>query len=202
MNKTKTDLKELFKQFQARNPKPYFQFGAIPASERLLYEKIDILNYREIYHLFKDDDNPFISEGYRDLEQLEEYLECQLNYHRFTPKHAACDWLIRLKGNGQCIGVVNLFELSKHMPGSDANRCMIGFSTHRDYRRKYYTLEAVRSLTTYIFDHFGVSVIVANTNKENLASQALLKKIGFRFSMANFDDSSRYDYFELRREWL
>ncbi len=199
MNAAKSNLKELFREFRARNPKPYFRFEALPTSERMSYEMINETNFLEVYDLFKEDENPFISEGYRNLDQFSQYVEYQLNYHRFTPKKAACDWLMRLKKTGQCIGLVNLFDLSRPSFGVDPDSCMIGFCTHHSFRRSYYTYEAVQTLLEYIFENYGVKHVVANSLKQNYASEALLEKLGFVQQTEGFPEMDRLNYFVLSR---
>ena len=199
MSVINTDLRTMFEEFQARNPKPYFRFEDIPTSERLYYEKISTDNYREVFSLFEGDDNPFLSEGYRSLERFEAYLEWQLFYLRYTPKQAACDWLMRLRSNGQCIGIVNVFDLCRKWMGPHPERCMIGFSTHRDHRRQYYTFEAVTALTQYVFTNFEVSRILANVDRGNAASRSLLLKLGFESVAQGFPDLHKLEYFRLER---
>ena len=93
--------REFFKMFKAQHPTPYFLFKNLESTDRLDFELLDDRNYINIYRMFKDDPNPFISEQYKDEEGLKEYMEYMLNYNKYSPKKGACDWLVKLKSTDQ-----------------------------------------------------------------------------------------------------
>lgn len=57
----------------------------------------------------------------------------------------------------------------------------IGYALLPDFQGNGYAFEAVDQLKGLAFNQFGLTKIHAITNKENLSSQRLLKKIGLRF---------------------
>jgi RimJ/RimL family protein N-acetyltransferase len=58
----------------------------------------------------------------------------------------------------------------------------IGYALLPDFQGSGYAFEAVNKLKSLAFNQFGLSEIHAITNKENLPSQKLLKKIGLAFN--------------------
>lgn len=200
MNETKEKRKEAIAMYRARNSNPYFEFTPLEPTSRLYFDLIDNVNFLEIFHLFHDDKSPFVSEGYKNLEMFKDYIEYQLSYLRYSAKRAGCDWVIYLKETNECIGIINLFELSQPGFSLDAHWCMVGFAIQERFRRKGYAFEALIRLLGYTFDHFQVDKIVANTEKDNWASKELLKKAGFKFNKNDYTNFKLYDYFELTRE--
>ncbi|MGW0507470.1 GNAT family N-acetyltransferase [Micromonospora sp. NPDC003241] len=61
-----------------------------------------------------------------------------------------------------------------------ASQAMIGYSLLPAWYRRGYATRAVRLLTRWGFDHVGLARIWAGTLPENLASQRVLEKVGFR----------------------
>lgn len=57
----------------------------------------------------------------------------------------------------------------------------IGYALLPDFQGNGYAFEAVDQLKILAFNQFGLTKIHAITNKENLSSQRLLKKIGLHF---------------------
>jgi len=76
---------------------PPFTFANLPDTERLTYEMLDKLNYPEVYEMFKEDNNPFIIEEYKQLDKLERYVDSLLNYAKKSTKRGGCDWLVKHK---------------------------------------------------------------------------------------------------------
>jgi RimJ/RimL family protein N-acetyltransferase len=57
----------------------------------------------------------------------------------------------------------------------------IGFALLPEYERKGYTYEAAIAVLKYGENNFGFKKVYAITSKDNIASQELLKKLGFTF---------------------
>ena len=57
----------------------------------------------------------------------------------------------------------------------------IGFAILPEYERKGYTYEISDAVMKYGKETLGINKVVAITTKDNIASQELLKKIGFNF---------------------
>lgn len=156
-------------------------------------------NYLEIYEMFKNDESEFVQKGYKDKTSLEEYLDYQLNYNRYSPKKCSCDWFYKLKDGGEYIGLLNMYELSRETFANNHKKCMIGFTTKKEFRRKYFTTEAVKSLIEHVFNAYDLEKVIANTNKTNEASKKLMEKIGFKDVTEDFYYAESYDFFEYKR---
>lgn len=91
---------------------------------------------------------------------------------------------ITRKADGQAIGGIGF-------KGQPRNGCVeIGYGLARSARGHGYAAEALTALLTVAADH-GLFRVVADTDKDNLASQRTLERAGFRQSGA---DDHRYLY--------
>jgi [ribosomal protein S5]-alanine N-acetyltransferase len=57
----------------------------------------------------------------------------------------------------------------------------LGYAINEDYRNQGYMTEAVRALVTWAFTHEECKRVIAETLRENFASQRVLQKAGLRF---------------------
>lgn len=57
----------------------------------------------------------------------------------------------------------------------------LGYAIHEDYRNQGYMSEAVRALVQWAFEHEECHRIIAETLRDNLASQRVLQKAGLMF---------------------
>jgi len=96
------------------------------------------------------------------LEKMKPQL-VRLGYGNYT--------LIR-KSDQTKIGTVGLYD-REGMDGID-----IGFGFLPAYEKKGYAYEAANKIKNVAFNDFGLELIKAITNKENVASQKLLEKLG------------------------
>ncbi|MFB0907452.1 MAG: GNAT family N-acetyltransferase [Spirosomataceae bacterium] len=79
------------------------------------------------------------------------------------------------KEDGAKIGSCGLYDRGG-IDGID-----IGYALLPQFYKKGFALEAVNEWKNIAFNQFGLKAIHAITNKENLSSQRLLKKMGFSF---------------------
>ncbi|HET7386972.1 MAG TPA: GNAT family N-acetyltransferase [Nocardioidaceae bacterium] len=87
---------------------------------------------------------------------------------------------ITRKADGQAIGGIGF-------KGQPHNGCVeIGYGLAPSARGQGYAAEALTAILTVAADH-GVSRVVADTDKDNLASQRTLERAGFRQSGPNGD---------------
>lgn len=83
-------------------------------------------------------------------------------------------WGIFSKENGQLIGRAGFEPYT-----GDDDAMHFGYLIHRDWRGQGYAFEACAAILRYGKEAFGFEKITAETAKENKASAALLKKLGF-----------------------
>lgn len=193
--------RRFFKEKMSRQRVQHFKFSNIPPSERLTYELVDEDNYEVIFEMFGGDKNPFVSDNYKTLRQVASYSFYLLYDVKFSAKKTGCDWLFKLKDTGEYVGLLNMYDMSRENFADVNKQCTIGFSTAASFRRKGYTLEAIQSLVKHIFESYSIQQrILAYTEKENIASQNLLNKLGFTEPEEVYFGTSVYSYFNLWRE--
>lgn len=157
---------------------------------------LDEHNYLEVYQMFKEDDNPFVIEEYKQLEKLERYIDTLLNYTKTSTKRGGCDWLVRLRETDEYTSLINICDLSRETFNDNHKKCMIGFTTAKKYQQQYYILEAVNHLMKYAVTHFGMELIIADTDKQNEVSKKFLRKLGFVEGTNKYYYADKYDFFE------
>jgi Acetyltransferases, including N-acetylases of ribosomal proteins len=83
-------------------------------------------------------------------------------------------WAIIHKEDNMIIG----FVIVKGVPNEDGE-VIIGYGIDEEaYRRNRYATEAVNGLVYWMFKNPKVSVIIADTDKDNVASHKVLKNLG------------------------
>lgn len=85
-------------------------------------------------------------------------------------------WVIISKEENRIVGAIMI----KGYPNENGE-VIVGYAMQDGYKRKGYMLEALKSLTQWIFLNPDVKCIIAETLKSNIPSQELLKKIGMVF---------------------
>jgi RimJ/RimL family protein N-acetyltransferase len=177
--------------------KPYFLFPEIPISQSLYYERLNEKNYSQLPNLFAFDPSPYIQTRYKNDTGAKLMWEKYEQYVKYSLKHCGCDWFMRLKNTGEYIGFLNLYDLNAEFVGSNHNRCTIGFQTSIPYRKLGLTEEGVTQLLHYAFTYFDINLILAYTQKDNMPSQSLLKKLKFIPNDQEYYYSDQHSFFEL-----
>lgn len=92
--------------------------------------------------------------------------------------------------------------------GDDPRQAEIGFSLAPAWQGHGYGTEAVRALLDYLFDTLGLHRVFAITDVENVASAALLERVGLRREGHLVENvwfkgawGSEFLYAVLEREW-
>lgn len=162
-----------------------FPFADLPPSARLRYELTQWNNYTDYLTLFQNDPSPFVDKRFKSKEALDEYAVGLLEIMCYDIKRAGCDWILRLT-DGTPVGVLHFYDLSKeqeNLTDEDDdffNACSIGYAVAAPYRRQGYAFEACSHLLHHAKVTFNRYKLQASTLESNLASVALLKKLGFR----------------------
>jgi [ribosomal protein S5]-alanine N-acetyltransferase len=71
-------------------------------------------------------------------------------------------------------------EFDFHDVPNEAGETEFGFMTLPEYQNQGYMTEAARALLDWAFQQDGVSALIAETEKQNKASQRVLEKLGAR----------------------
>ena len=84
-------------------------------------------------------------------------------------------WQVILKEENRIVCGITF----KDIP-NDAGEVEIGYGTREGYKNKGYMTETVTRLVRWAFEQREVNSVLAETNKDNKASQKVLDKSGFR----------------------
>jgi ribosomal-protein-alanine N-acetyltransferase len=115
--------------------------------------------------------------------RLEGVKNNPINYMWYTT------WVIILKEENRIVGGIMI----KGYPNENGE-VIVGYAMQDCYKRRGYMLEALKSLTQWIFLNPNVKRIVAETVKSNIPSQELLKKIG----MVLFKEDDEFFWWKLQ----
>lgn len=126
-------------------------------------EKEDLSLYAEWLN------NPEFYGEYNPLRQ-ESRTEMEKRYDNFPPRHKT---FIIEKKDGSKIGYIGHFPFAGKL-------LEIGFAVIPSERGKGYSTEAVKILVDYLFLSKDMVRVQARTDPRNVASQKVLKKVGFK----------------------
>ena len=136
-------------------------------------------------------------QGAMSLEARRRYLEWNiLSAEQFAALHQPPygDRAVVLKANGELVGSVGLvpaLNQFERLPGfaAEVNHPWRGFTTPEvglyyaifpAHQRQGYAYEAAGALINYAFTRLGLKRLIAETNYDNLASIAVMRKLGMR----------------------
>ncbi|MFJ7747454.1 GNAT family N-acetyltransferase [Peribacillus sp. NPDC097295] len=112
--------------------------------------------------------------GIETLVRFEESHRIINSFRSTYINERGIQWGIVIKDTGRFIGTVGLNHLNK-----SNKRAELGYEVHPDFRRKYFTYEAVREVLRFSFQELELHRIAALAFPNNLASTNLLRKVGF-----------------------
>lgn len=102
------------------------------------------------------------------LQQAMEFMYNEASKHRDEYLWLT-NWQIILKSENKSIGSCNF----KNLP--DENGCVeIGYGINTDYRNKRFMTEALSAMCNWALDQPNVKYVIAETEKDNIASQNVL----------------------------
>lgn len=173
-------------------PGGYHDFSVVPRpTERLRFERLTRANALVILDLFADDPSPFVDARYKSGEPLAEYVDFVLDEMPWSWKSAGTDYLIYLRATGEAVGLLNLYDLSRERFLDYAYKATVGYQLATDARGQGLGREAVRALLTHVRDHFGRNRVLAMTARDNRASIAFLRALGFSDHSEDYDPAGR-----------
>lgn len=101
-------------------------------------------------------------------------------------------WGIYDKADGSFMGGCLLRPYTQ-----DAEKIELGYSLERKHWGKGYGTEMAKAMIDYVFDNTDKPTLVAVTELENIGSQRVLEKAGFK-RMANVFQEMELTYFEVK----
>lgn len=85
------------------------------------------------------------------------------------------NWQIILKEKNRIIGGITFKG-----PGNSENEVEVGYGIDEKYQNKGYMTETLKSIIKWAFRNNEIKSVVAETNKDNIASQRVLEKVGMK----------------------
>jgi [ribosomal protein S5]-alanine N-acetyltransferase len=173
-------------------------FQPFPVLEtcRLLLRAVSDTDMEQVYLLRSDPD----SMKYLGKDPMNNKTQALEMIEKLTVAHQTNEgitWAIALKEEpSRLIGTGGFWKITK-----EHYRAEIGYMLLPDYFNKGYMSEALQKMISYAFDKMNLHSIEANINPDNLASEALLVKMGFVkeayfkenfYYKGNFEDSAIY----------
>jgi [ribosomal protein S5]-alanine N-acetyltransferase len=147
-------------------------------TDRLWLTELSADDEADVFKLFS---NPSVVEYY-DLDAFREHKQASDLIHLFSSRYQenlGIRWAIRLKPSDQLIGTCGFNSWNRKM-----RNAVIGYDLLPEFWRQGYCLEAVSTIISAAFA--GVLAcgqlhrIQADTVPSNQASEALLRKLGFK----------------------
>jgi ribosomal-protein-alanine N-acetyltransferase len=129
---------------------------------------VEILNDRIVTRYTAHIPHPYTLKDARSF--LKECIKKDLH-----PKFDNHDFRIVLRKKNKVIGGIRIFKSDRF-----TGKAEIGYVLGKNYWRQGYGTEALRALVKYAFSKLNLQRLEAAIYKENLASQALVKKLGFK----------------------
>jgi RimJ/RimL family protein N-acetyltransferase len=158
--------------------KPFFTFPKIKAVEEFRFEKLTSNNFECLYKMFENDENKFTDDRFKHYESARDYTTDLEKYRAFSPKYGGQDWLFLFRND--YAGILHLYNLSLETFSENNKRCWVGFATKPESRNKGLTKKVLEIFLQYIFDYYPfIKYIHVMTDKNNIASQALLNALNF-----------------------
>lgn len=119
-------------------------------------------------------------------DDLRHFLEFRTAQLRDDP--SSQPWLGRLIVLDDDRGRRAIGSIGFHAPPDDDGRVEVGYRVEPEYRRQGVATEVVRALFSWANREHGVTRFRAATAPNNLASQAVLARFGFRRTGSQMDD--------------
>jgi RimJ/RimL family protein N-acetyltransferase len=194
------ERKKIWQEVRTKSMKQLFFLPEVTPSVRLVFEPLSYQNGMQLFDIFKNDDNQFVDERFKNEEEVEDYLASMLEYACFSTKRAAFDWLIKLETTGEYIGVFHLHDLSNQVFGSENRKASIGYAVGKAFRGHGFATETVAHFSDFIFKNSSIIKLLVYTEHDNLGSIRLMQTLNWQYTDEKYVYSDDYAYFELWKE--
>ena len=142
-------------------------------TERLLMRKWSLTDAEAALDLWGDPVvMKYVGQPVRNIQEARNLLEWAITYEE---KHRFCRWPVVEKASGQVVGGCGL------MYQNDERDIDLGYYFIPSRWRLGYATEISTACVRYAFEILGVHELIATVDMNNLASQRVLDKCGFKF---------------------
>lgn len=136
---------------------------------RLLLRRVQERDRLDLFQLLQDEQGGLDDGGYHAFTAMDERFEAVFSQFLQRTQYA-----IVLKSEDRTIGLIHLMEADRAVPTRE-----LGFRIHPAYQRQGYAYEALSALIAAWFQQTDTQLLLAGHFPHNIASQALIRKLGF-----------------------
>jgi RimJ/RimL family protein N-acetyltransferase len=145
-------------------------------TERLLLRPFTPDDLDALHAMFGDEGvTRYLDHGPLSRDAVSELLARISTLTGIAAEHDGLRLAVELRASGQVIGDVSLWRTS-----AKDNQGEIGFILHPEHQGRGYAVESMRELLRIGFEEAGLHRIVGRCDAENLASAALMERLGMR----------------------
>lgn len=148
----------------------FYQFE----DEIILLRELKEEDAEDILELYSDKDislydkSPYIT----DIEDAARFIN-EINSCYYYRKRI--DWAIIIKSSNKLVGLIAIHSLN-----SITHTAEVGYLINKKYRNKGIMTEALKLITTFLFENIDIHSLNATIHIENIASIMVCKKVGFK----------------------
>lgn len=148
------------------------------SSDRLHYTPLSLSHLNDFYTI---DSDPEVMKYYRqgaspDPEISIKNIQSYIDYANRHPGLGA--YAVHLKATNEFVGIGVVIHMDKNPDHKDYE---IGYRLNRNHWGKGYATEIAHALVDYCYQHLKLAEVYGTTNPENLVSQKVLEKVGFKY---------------------
>ena len=161
-------------------------------TKRCIVREISLADVDKLYEIYAEPSITLYMEGLyakkeEEIAYTRDYIRYQYGIYDFGM------WIIEDRQTGEVIGRAG-FDLRP-----DREDAELGYMIRKDRQGQGLAYEVCAAIITYAKEELGFEKLFARTLKENLASAALLKKLGFHPVCASFEtknvDNAQMEYY-------
>ena len=145
-------------------------------TDRLIIREMCPGDVEAIYKIYEGNDLRYTEPLFEDMDKerayIEDYQKYIYNFYDFGI------WLFEEKATGDIIGRGGV-ELKLYEDGTEAIE--IGYIIRKDKQRCGFAYEGLKSILSYVREHFDIKSVNVSVHKDNVASVKLAKKLGAVF---------------------
>ncbi|MEZ4708782.1 MAG: GNAT family N-acetyltransferase [Caldilineaceae bacterium] len=159
---------------------------------RLIASAFTFQDLDELCRLHQDEQVMRTLGGIRSAEQTEHFLAEKINHWQ---THGFGYWMFRHQATAEFVGRAGLQHI--HIGGRD--EVEVGYTVARAYWGQGYATEMAQAMIDVAFQQLALPTLVCFTLTTNLASQGVMRKIGFIFERAIIHADQPHVLYRLNR---
>lgn len=170
--------------------------NSVLETERLLYRPLEL---NDVAAFFEMNNNPNVNKFLRNpittKIEAEKYIQKIIEEYA---KNGIGRYAVILKQSNKLIGFSGLKYRSQE-ENNHKNFYDLGYRFHEEFWNKGYATEAAQFWLNYGFNEMELPKIYACAEHENIASNNLLKKVGFELKNQYFVNNSLHNWYKIEK---